>query len=103
MQLFDVVKRACYQNFHQHIDKILADLVPEAESVLKNSHIRSLFFGNYMEPDADPKIYDEVSPSVLGTELHKMQVPNIIPMCLICLLGELSMQIKYCTTSNILV
>jgi hypothetical protein len=99
MQLFDIVKRACYQNFHQHIDKILSDLVPEAESELKNSHIRSLFFGNYMEPDADPKIYDEVSLSMLGTELHKLQVPNIIAMHLICLLGELYMQMKYCTSN----
>jgi hypothetical protein len=71
MQLFDIVKTACYQHFHRHIDEILADLVPEGESVFKNSHIRRLFFGNYMEPDADPKIYDEVSLSVLGTVLHK--------------------------------
>jgi hypothetical protein len=96
------VKRACYQNFHQHVEKILADLVPEGEPVLKNSHIRRLFFGNYMEPDADPKIYDEVSLSMLGTELHKMQVPNIRSVLPICSLGELSMQINYCTTNNIL-
>jgi hypothetical protein len=82
MHLFDIVKRACYQNFHQHVDKILADLIPEGESVLKDSHMRCLFFGNYMEPDADPKIYDEVSLSVLATELHKRQVLNITCMCL---------------------
>jgi dynein heavy chain len=61
MQLFDIVKRACYQNFHQKMDKILAYLLPEGEHALKESHIRRLFFGNYMEPDANPKIYDEVN------------------------------------------
>jgi dynein heavy chain len=63
MQFFDIIKRACYQNFHQQMDKILADLLPEGERTLKESHVRHLFFGNYMEPDADPKIYDEVNQS----------------------------------------
>lgn len=39
--------------------KVCADLVPEDET-LNREHIRNLFFGNYIEPDADPKQYDEV-------------------------------------------
>ena len=42
-----------------HMDKVLEDLVPGNEH-LGDRHIRKLIFGNYMEPDADPKIYDEV-------------------------------------------
>lgn len=41
------------------MSKVCADLVPEDELINKD-HIRNLFFGNYMEPDADPKYYDEV-------------------------------------------
>jgi dynein heavy chain len=43
------------------MDKILAHLVPEGKPALEDSHVRCLFFGNYMEPDADPKIYNEVN------------------------------------------
>lgn len=45
------------------MDKVCADLVPEGET-LNGEHIRNLFFGNYIEPDADPKIYDEVSKKI---------------------------------------
>ena len=70
LNLFDIVKNACYQNFRQHMDKILVDLIPEDETNLIDSHIRGLFFGNYMEPDADPKIYDEViSKNILSYKI----------------------------------
>ncbi|XP_076256705.1 dynein heavy chain 3, axonemal [Rhynchophorus ferrugineus] len=58
--LFEVVKKAVYQNFRQPMDKVCEPLVPEDET-LGPSHIRNLFFGNYIEPDAEPKIYDEIS------------------------------------------
>lgn len=60
-KLFVMVKDACYRHLRTHMDKFLADLIPETETELQVEHLRSLFFGNYMEPDADPKIYDEVS------------------------------------------
>lgn len=60
-KLFQIVKTACYQHLRMHMDKVLADLIPENENTLNNEHIRNLFFGNYMYPDADPKIYDEVN------------------------------------------
>jgi dynein heavy chain len=72
MHFFDIVKRACHHNFHQQMDKILADHLPQGERTLKESHVRGLFFGNYMEPDADPKIYDEVNHLILETELHEI-------------------------------
>lgn len=41
------------------MSQFLSDLVPEKEE-LNTEHVRNLFFGNYFEPDADPKVYDEV-------------------------------------------
>lgn len=58
--LFHIVKDACYPNYHIHLEKVCVNLMPEGETNLQDEHIRNLFFGNYMEPDADPKIYDEV-------------------------------------------
>lgn len=57
--LFNIVFQACYQNFRTPMDKACEPLVPEEEK-LGPQHIRNLFFGNYIEPDAEPKIYDEV-------------------------------------------
>lgn len=58
--LFKIIKEACYQHYRQHMDKICVDLIPEEET-LNSEHLRNLFFGNYIEPDADPKVYDEVN------------------------------------------
>lgn len=66
--LFDLVKESCYQNFRQHLTRILADFVGEGE-ILCGEHIRNLIFGNYMEPDSDVKIYDEVTDLDQLTEM----------------------------------
>ncbi|GJQ73710.1 DNAH3 [Trypoxylus dichotomus] len=58
-EIFEIVKKACYQNFRQHMDKVLGDYITE-DTPLSLDLIRNLFFGNYIEPDADPKIYDEI-------------------------------------------
>lgn len=42
------------------MDQFLASLIPEGETILKLEHLRNLFFGNYMMPDAEVKVYDEV-------------------------------------------
>ncbi|XP_017770457.1 PREDICTED: dynein heavy chain 3, axonemal-like [Nicrophorus vespilloides] len=65
--LFEIVKRGCYNGLRQPIDKVLAELVPDGEQ-LNGEHVRNLFFGNYIEPDADPKIYDEIVDLDLLTE-----------------------------------
>nr|CAI5856319.1 unnamed protein product [Callosobruchus analis] len=59
VKLFDIVKKATYQNFRQPMEKVCANLVGE-EEILGPQHLRNLFYGNYMEPDADPKHYDEI-------------------------------------------
>ncbi|CAG9767321.1 unnamed protein product [Ceutorhynchus assimilis] len=65
--LFDIVYKATYQNFRQPMDKVCETLVPE-ETRLGPQHIRNLFFGSYIEPDAEPKIYDEISDMELLIE-----------------------------------
>lgn len=57
---FNIVHEATYQNYRQHMDKMCACLLEE-DGMLNREHIRNLFFGNYIEPDADPKFYDEVT------------------------------------------
>lgn len=37
----------------------MVDWVPEGEAI-SGEHVRNLFFGNYMDPDSEIKIYDEV-------------------------------------------
>ncbi|KAK2580549.1 hypothetical protein KPH14_007682 [Odynerus spinipes] len=65
--LFSMVKRTCYEHLRQPLEKVLVDFLKENEKIITSAHIRDLFFGNYMEPDADPKIYDEV------TDLNDLQ------------------------------
>lgn len=38
----------------------MCECLRPGEDTLRPEHIRNLFFGNYMVPDADVKIYDEV-------------------------------------------
>ncbi|KYN33583.1 Dynein heavy chain 3, axonemal [Trachymyrmex septentrionalis] len=59
--LFRMVRYTCYEELRQPLDKVLANLLKPGEKMIKSSHIRDLFFGNYIEPDADPKVYDEVT------------------------------------------
>jgi len=58
--LFNMVQYTCYNQLRQPLDKVLSNLLKIGEKVIKSSNLRDLFFGNYIEPDADPKIYDEV-------------------------------------------
>ncbi|KAK5640705.1 hypothetical protein RI129_009252 [Pyrocoelia pectoralis] len=57
---FEIVKNTCYNTYRQHMEKVMSIWIPEDEKLSIDS-VRSLFFGNYMNPDADPKIYDEVA------------------------------------------
>ncbi|XP_054015460.1 dynein axonemal heavy chain 3-like [Hylaeus anthracinus] len=59
--LFKMVQFTCYDQLRQPLEKVLARLLKDGEKEINSSHIHDLFFGNYIEPDADPKIYDEVT------------------------------------------
>ncbi|XP_076653327.1 dynein heavy chain 3, axonemal [Halictus rubicundus] len=58
--LFKMVQHTCYEQLRQPLEKVLYRFLEEGEKEIKAAHIRDLFFGNYIEPDADPKVYDEV-------------------------------------------
>ena len=58
MTFFRLVSEACQANFKQNIDKVLSHLSPDGK--VKDEHIRSLMFGDYMSQDA-AKVYDEVT------------------------------------------
>lgn len=62
VKLFDIVYKAVYGYYRVHMDQVMTETgyVPEGEK-LSNKHASNIFFGNYMEPDADPKIYDQVT------------------------------------------
>ncbi|XP_050529641.1 dynein axonemal heavy chain 3 isoform X2 [Daktulosphaira vitifoliae] len=60
LMLFDVLKNASYSYLRQSIDSYLNDLIPAEDDFLNSEHLRNLFFGNYMDPDSDKKIYDEI-------------------------------------------
>ncbi|XP_025152566.1 dynein heavy chain 3, axonemal [Harpegnathos saltator] len=59
--LFKIVHYTCYDQLRQPLDKALSSFLKQDEKTITSSHIRDLFFGNYIEPDADPKVYDEVT------------------------------------------
>ncbi|XP_025198734.1 LOW QUALITY PROTEIN: dynein heavy chain 3, axonemal-like [Melanaphis sacchari] len=59
-ELFEIMKTASYNCLRQPMDVYLSDLIPVEESFLNSDHLRNLFYGNYMDPDSDKKIYDEV-------------------------------------------
>ncbi|XP_055373574.1 dynein axonemal heavy chain 3 [Condylostylus longicornis] len=58
-ELLNIVRKTCKENLRFSLEQIFGKRIPSGETVTTD-HIRNLFFGNYMEPDADPKIYDEV-------------------------------------------
>ncbi|XP_017759468.1 PREDICTED: dynein heavy chain 3, axonemal [Eufriesea mexicana] len=58
--LFRMVQYTSYDQLRQPLGKVLNRLLHKGEQEITSSHIRDLFFGNYIEPDAVPKIYDEV-------------------------------------------
>ena len=58
-QFFTIVQETLGQQFKMTVDKLLGHLVAGGKGVADDD-IRGLFFGDYMIPGAEPKIYDEV-------------------------------------------
>lgn len=54
-----MTRDACKTNIRFSIEQAFADRLEEPGAKVTSNDIRNLFFGNYMEPDAEPKIYDE--------------------------------------------
>ncbi|XP_056255668.1 dynein axonemal heavy chain 3 [Seriola aureovittata] len=55
---FSIVKERTSNFFKQSVEKLLSHLSPDGNVV--DESIRSLFFGDYANPDADIKAYDEI-------------------------------------------
>lgn len=58
-QLLNIVQAACRTNLRMELSKALEKRIPPGEKICDET-MRELIFGNYMEPDADPRVYDEV-------------------------------------------
>ncbi|XP_076366412.1 dynein axonemal heavy chain 3-like isoform X2 [Tachypleus tridentatus] len=75
---FTIVKDTTQSCFKQNLDKVLSHLTPSGK--LKDEHIRNLFFGDYMHPDAEVKVYDEVTDFNYLTTImeHYLEEYNIM-------------------------
>ena len=58
-QLLSLVESSSNNHLRIKLEQAFGNRVLPGEKI-SEKHIRDLLFGNYMEPDADPKIYDEV-------------------------------------------
>ncbi|CAB3363479.1 Hypothetical predicted protein [Cloeon dipterum] len=57
---FDCIRNLCGKYMGKPMESILRRLVPEGDAKITLEHLERLHFGNFMEPDAVPKIYDEI-------------------------------------------
>lgn len=62
-QLFNILQGVCSSKLRMSLSQGFGEKVKGSER-LSELHMRDLIFGNFMEPDADPKIYDEVDDAV---------------------------------------
>lgn len=60
VMFFEMMKETTKHQFKKDMDSLLDHVVPTGQK-LKDDHIRSLFFGDYMTPDSPERIYDEVT------------------------------------------
>ncbi|KAG8190244.1 hypothetical protein JTE90_001328 [Oedothorax gibbosus] len=63
---FEMVSKTTLQQFKKPLSKFLSHL---ATSELKDSDIRSLFFGDYMLPETEVKVYDEIQNMAQLTDI----------------------------------
>ncbi|NXN32332.1 DYH3 protein, partial [Nycticryphes semicollaris] len=56
---FQMVQETTSNAFKQSFDKVLSHLSPTGE--VSDDDIRSLFFGDYLMPDSNVKVYDEIT------------------------------------------
>ncbi|XP_006876041.1 PREDICTED: dynein heavy chain 3, axonemal [Chrysochloris asiatica] len=56
---FNMVKETTANCFKQTVEKVLIHLSPTGKIV--DDNIRSLFFGDFFQPESDQKIYDEIT------------------------------------------
>lgn len=84
---FEMVNAACQNSLRLKLSHALSDRLPEGTQ-LNDQVMRDLVFGNYMEPDADPKTYDEVTDwkkleSVMNYYMKEYNADSNSPMDLV--------------------
>ncbi|POI28340.1 hypothetical protein CIB84_007910, partial [Bambusicola thoracicus] len=83
---FQMVKKATSDSFKQNLDKVLSHLSPTGK--VTDDHIRSLFFGDYLKPDSNAKVYDEITDlkqltAVMESYLEEYNNTSRAPMPLV--------------------
>ncbi|XP_066944541.1 dynein axonemal heavy chain 3-like [Macrobrachium rosenbergii] len=86
-EFYEIVRNVGEANFRQKLDHVLGHLVPKNEE-LNPSHVDSLIFGDYMIPDAEEKVYDEIQDmsdltQVMETYLNEYNVVSKSTMSLV--------------------
>ncbi|KAK0675118.1 DYH3 protein, partial [Pygoscelis papua] len=56
---FQMVQETTSNSFKQSFNKVLSHLSPTGK--ISDDNIRSLFFGDYLKPDSNVKVYDEIT------------------------------------------
>lgn len=82
-----MVRGACRTNLRVELTKAMGKRVPP-ETGITDQVMRDLLFGNYMEPDADPRIYDEVDnwrklEKIMNYYLNEYNAQSNAPMDLV--------------------
>uniref|UniRef100_A0A8C3L813 Dynein axonemal heavy chain 3 n=1 Tax=Chrysolophus pictus TaxID=9089 RepID=A0A8C3L813_CHRPC len=83
---FQMVKKTTSDSFKQNLDKVLSHLSPTGK--VTDDHIRSLFFGDYLKPDSNVKVYDEITDlkqltAVMESYLEEYNNTSRAPMSLV--------------------
>lgn len=61
-KFFEILSGTVLEHFKMDMQKLLGHLVPsKGKETVKDVHLRNLMFGDYMDPAADVRIYDEVT------------------------------------------
>ena len=78
------VKKYAQSFFKVELVKILFPHVLGGSSVVEDEHLRSLCFGDYMHPEAEKKIYDEIPDVTLLTKAmdHYLKVVFLVILIL---------------------
>ncbi|XP_055507859.1 dynein axonemal heavy chain 3 [Leucoraja erinacea] len=83
---FQIIKETTSNFFKQTVDKVLSHLTPSGK--VTDDNIRSLFFGDYLKPDANAKAYDEITDlkqltSIMEYYLSEYNNVSRTPMALV--------------------
>lgn len=86
-EFFKIIQSTCKTTLKMDLSKAMSKHVPQGVT-LCNESMRSLMFGNYMEPDADPRVYDEVDnmpkvERIMNYYLNEYNAKADIPLSMI--------------------